>query len=55
MRINSLPGEVWYGLTSNDGDKMPLDAASDFEFNMQPAHTGNQYSPLMLSNKGRYI
>lgn len=55
MRINILPGEVWYGLTSNDGDKMPLDAASDFEFNMQPAHTGNQYSPLMLSNKGRYI
>ena len=54
MIIEFLPGEVWYGLTSNDGDKMPLDG-SEFAFDMQPVNTGNQYSPLLVSNKGRYV
>ena len=54
MIIDFLPGEVWYGLTSNDGDKMPLDG-SEFAFDMQPVNTGNQYSPLLVSNKGRYV
>lgn len=55
MEIKILPGEVWYGLASDEGTKMPLDADSDYRFDMQPAHTGNQYSPLLVSNKGRYI
>ena len=55
MEITLLPGEVWYGLASDEGTKMPLDISSDYRFDMQPAHTGNQYSPLLLSNKGRYI
>ena len=55
MEIKMLPGEVWYGLACDDGTKMPLDSESNYRFDMQPAHTVNQYSPLLVSNKGRYI
>ncbi len=54
MTFSLLENEVWYGLTSNDGDKMPLDGSS-FAFNMQPVRTNNQYQPLLLSNMGRFI
>ena len=55
MKINFLPGEVWYGLTTVDGVNMPFDEKTTFSMNMQPARTGNQYSPLLVSDMGRYI
>ena len=55
MKISFLPNEVWYGLTSDDGVRMPLDEKSSFSMNLQPGRTGNQYSPLFVSSKGRYI
>lgn len=55
MKIKFLTGEVWYGPTSDDGSKMPFDENTSFSMNLQPANTGNQYSPLLISNKGRYI
>ncbi|MBQ8509870.1 MAG: glycoside hydrolase [Clostridia bacterium] len=55
MKINLLENEVWYGLAVEDGDKMPLDASKSYSRNLQPVNTNNQYSPLLLSSKGRYI
>ena len=55
MKISFLKDEVWYGLTSDDGVRMPLDETSSFSINLQPGRTGNQYSPLLVSTKGRYI
>ena len=50
MKVKFLPGEVWYGPTSDDGSKMPFDEKTSFSMNLQPANTGNQYSPLLISN-----
>ena len=55
MKVTMLENEVWYGLAVSEGTKMPVGKDDNFSFAMQPVNTNNQYSPLLLSNKGRYI
>jgi hypothetical protein len=52
--IKTKPSEKWWVGIVNQGDKMPVSGiayAEDFYANSQ----GNQFSPLLLSNEGRYI
>ena len=55
MKVTMLENEVWYGLAVSEGTKMPVGKDDNFSFAMQPVDANNQYSPLLLSNKGRYI
>jgi alpha-glucosidase len=48
-----LPDEAWWAGIVNKGDKMPF--AEKFSFNFYGNDDGNQVSPLLISNKGRYI
>jgi alpha-glucosidase len=52
-RIPVMSGEKWYGAAVNEGDKMPF--KEGYSLNLNGDTKGNQASPLILSNKGRYI
>ncbi|MCL4481144.1 MAG: glycoside hydrolase family 31 protein [Bacteroidetes bacterium] len=52
--IKTKPSEKWWVGIVNQGEKMPVSGIAyteDFYANSQ----GNQFSPLLLSNEGRYI
>lgn len=49
-----LQGEHWWGGIVNKGEQMPLGQAT-FTFDFFGDDNGNQTSPLLLSDKGRYI
>ncbi len=51
--IRKLQNELWYGAAVNEGDKMPFPDGYSADLNANVF--GNQASPLLLSNKGRYI
>ncbi len=55
LTVKLLENEFWYGLATDEGVNMPLGKDSSYSFKMQPVHTPNQYSPLLVSSKGRYI
>ena len=52
--IKSLEGEKWWGMATGRGEEMPFNEKSR-KINLNTSHAGNQASPLLLSNKGRYI
>lgn len=52
--IKSLEGEKWWGMATGRGEEMPFSDKSRM-INLNVSHAGNQASPLLLSNKGRYI
>jgi alpha-glucosidase len=52
--IFCLPGELWWGGIVNKGEQMPFGKKS-FSFNFFANDDGNQSSPLLISNRGRYI
>ena len=45
--------ELWYGAAVNEGEKMPFEKG--YKANLNGNAYGNQASPLLISNKGRYI
>src|SRR5690554_3914624 len=45
--------ELWYGAAVNEGEKMPFEKG--YKANLNGKAYGNQASPLLISNKGRYI
>lgn len=51
--INIEENELWYGAAVNEGDKMPF--SDGYKANLNGYAYGNQASPLLISNKGRYI
>ena len=52
--IPSLPGERWWGGATALGSKMPF--GKDLPpFNLFNRNDNNQVSPLLVSNKGRYV
>lgn len=53
QRIILLENESWYGAAVNEGDKMPFPMG--YKADLNGYAYGNQASPLLLSNKGRYI
>lgn len=56
MKINFLQNEYWYGGAVHFGYKMPADSNSDITVNLITAEEiADQYSPLFISSRGRYI
>ena len=56
MKTDFLKDEYWYGGAAHFGYKMPADAASDITVNLVTGEgIADQYSPLFVSSKGRYI
>lgn len=49
-----LPNECWWGGSSVDGQIMPFDKDTDFEYDFR-VDAGNQTMPMYLSNLGRCI
>jgi len=54
LSLNFLPGEVWWGGATTLGTQMPFGAAP-VEIDLRGDNRGNQYAPLLLSSKGRYV
>ena len=52
--IPSLPGERWWGGATALGSKMPFGKELP-AFNLFNRNDNNQVSPLLVSNKGRYV
>ena len=52
--IKSLDGEKWWGMATGRGEEMPFNEKSR-KINLNIHHGGSQASPLLISNKGRYI
>ena len=56
MKIDFLKDEYWYGGAAHFGYKMPADNSSDIKINLVTGEgIPDQYSPLFISSKGRYI
>ena len=56
MKIDFLTDEYWYGGAAHFGYKMPADPGSDITIDLVTADgICDQYSPLFISSKGRYI
>lgn len=54
VRLDLLAGEVWWGGAVTLGAKMPY-GAMPIEINLDGDNRGNQYAPLLISSKGRYV
>lgn len=54
LKLDFLPGEAWWGGAVALGDKMPFGTAP-LEINLHGNNRANQYAPLLVSSKGRYV
>ena len=54
LKLDLLPNEAWWGGAVTLGAKMPFGAAP-LEINLHGDNRGNQYAPLLVSSKGRYV
>lgn len=52
-KLTILPGEKWYGAAVNESQHAPFKAG--YTLNLNGDVRGNQASPILLSNKGRYV
>lgn len=55
MEIIMLPDEYWYGLCVDHGGEFPLSADTTFHWHATTQFSGNQESPFLVSNMGRYV
>jgi len=55
MRLKLLPAEQWWGGAGEYGYKMPFNSSTDFKYDLYGDASLNQSSPLLISNKGRWI
>ena len=55
LEVAMLDGEKWWGSVTDLGRVMPFDAETTIRFNHQAQNFNNQTTPLLVSNKGRYI
>lgn len=54
LEIDLLPDEVWWGGAVTLGTQMPF-GATHIDIALDGDNRGNQYAPLLLSSKGRYV
>jgi alpha-glucosidase len=54
LKLDLLPGEAWWGGAVTLGAKMPY-GAMPIDINLDGDNRGNQYAPLLISSKGRYV
>lgn len=52
--IEILPNEKWWGGATDLGSQMPF-RENTMEIDLQTQNFNNQTTPLLISNKGRYI
>lgn len=55
MIIKMLKDEYWWGGSINLGHEMPYTTDSDCYFDLNGGRENDQFAPLLVSNKGRYI
>lgn len=55
MLVDMLPGEEWRGAATYFGAKMPFGRGSIVEIDLRAYNYSNQYSSLLLSNRGRVL
>ena len=53
--VSMLPGERWWGCVTDLGVRMPFDASTELSFDLATQNFNNQTTPLLVSDKGRYI
>ena len=54
LKLDLLPNEAWWGGAVTLGTKMPYGVAP-IDINLDGDNRGNQYAPLLVSSKGRYV
>ena len=54
LKLDLLPDEVWWGGAVTLGTQMPY-GVTPIDINLDGDNRGNQYAPLLVSSKGRYI
>jgi alpha-glucosidase len=54
LTLELLPGEAWWGGAVTLGRQMPFGLAP-IDINLDGDNRGNQYAPLLVSSKGRYV
>ena len=54
LTLDLLPGEAWWGGAVTLGRQMPYGLAP-IDINLDGDNRGNQYAPLLVSSKGRYV
>lgn len=52
--VKLIPEEEWWGGVVNKGEQMPF-GKNAFSFNLFGDDNGNQSTPFLVSNKGRYV
>lgn len=55
LDVVMLDGEKWWGSVTDLGNIMPFDKDTKVRFNHETQNFNNQTTPLLVSNKGRYI
>lgn len=55
LTVEMLPGEEWRGAANYFGSQMPFDASTELEIDLMASNYANQYSSLLISNRGRVI
>lgn len=55
LDVPHLPGECWWGAAPGLGMSMPLTQSSTLHMDQRIHNFNNQTSPLLVSNRGRYI
>ncbi len=53
--IKILPGEYWWGGSVNKAHEMPIGENTEISFDLSGDGETDQFAPLLLSSKGRYI
>ena len=54
LSLECLPEEVWWGGAVTLGTRMPF-GETPIDIDLNGDNRGNQYAPLLLSSKGRYV
>ncbi len=54
LKLTLQPNEAWWGGAVTLGGKMPY-GVSPIEIDLRGNNRGNQYAPLLVSSKGRYV
>lgn len=54
LKLELLPNEAWWGGATTLGSQMPF-GSKPLDINLDGNNRGNQYAPLLISSKGRYV
>ena len=55
QKVKFLKEELWYGGVVFHADKYPISENDEYSFNTSVNESCNQFNPIFLSNKGRFL